>query len=580
MKRLFLTVVAVALAIGFSLPPAPVSAQEDFSTWSLWVGGHYTGFEDYYKRVGEFDRGEEGAMPEIALRYSGYREKENFYISGHYYDPKRMSLELEGSSKDIISARISYKSFHRQRGTDLLRNLVVREATDRTAGTPGGKMVTYEDKASGADFGYTRHQIESDFQVKVPGASGVRFWVTHRALLEEGEEQKVVSMHCSSCHLVSTSASVDRRTHTINTGVEGAAGPLLLSYEFSYRNFRSEVTTVEAFYDTAQHPVNGGAIDEFGSRVNFDGEFVPFGQYADIQKLAHTIKVKTELGRGQLLGGFTNSTVDNQTVDLKAKGNHGRLKFIYPLSSKTKMVASASMGKIENDEVLVDIAPWRDGLVGGGQNFDFTRYSNLTRTEGKGSLELLYQPSRRYRFSILGGYEGITRDDYPEFGADQKTTKLKFQMGVKYRPSLKFTSRLKYSFESIDTPFSPSGRMFEASGNPVGNPVLTPLANNTQVFYFQRDSIRYGDVTNQPASLHEVEVSLSFKPTGKFSFSPGLKVGMETNSDNENLNFERTKFQPHFSVNLSPNASWNFFGDYTYLFDKSNGLAVVPMMDG
>jgi len=205
-----------------------------------------------------------------------------------------------------------------------------------------------------------------------------------------------------------------------------------------------------------------------------------------------------------------------------------------------------------------------------------TLSSSSTRAEVKGSLEMLYQPSRRYRLSFLAGYQGITRGDYPELGADQKTTKLKFQMGVKYRPSLKFTGRLKYSFETIDTPFSPSGRMFEASGNPV----LAPLANNSQVFYFQRDSIRYGDITNQPTSRHGVEVSLSFKPTRKFSFSPGLKVRMETNSDNENLDFERTRLQPHFLVNISPNASWTLFGDYTYLFDKSNGLAVVPMMDG
>jgi hypothetical protein len=576
MKRLVTTAALAALAIGFLLPPAPACAQESFSTWSLWVGGHYTGFEDYYKKVGEFDRGKEEAMPEVALKYSGYQGQENFYISGHFYDPQRLSLHLEGSSKDIVSAQVSYRSFRRQRGTDLMENLMVREATDRTASTPGGKMVTHEDTDPDADYGYTRHQIESNFQVKVPGSSGVRFWVTHRSLLEDGEEQKVVSMHCSSCHMVSTSASVDRRTHTINTGVEGELGPLLLSYELAYRNFRSEVVTSEAFYDTAQHPVNAGAMAEFGARVNFNGEFVPFGQYADIQKLAHTIKVKAEVGRGQLLTGFTNSTAENQSADLKVKGNHGSLRFAYPLSRRIKMVASASLGKIENDEVFVDLAPWREGLTGGGQSFDFTRYSNLTRTETEGSLELIYQRSSRYRLSLLGGYEATKRDDYPEFGAEEKTTKLKFQMGVRYRPSLKFTGRLKYLFESIDNPFSPFERMFEASGNPG----LAPLANNTQVFYFQRDSLRYGQVTNQPSSRHGVEVSLSFKPTMKFGFSPGLKVSMEKNSDNDNLDFERSKFQPYLSLNLSPNASWNFFGSYSYLLDKSNGLAVVPMMDG
>ena len=91
------------LILGLLIPASPTLSQDEpsFSSWSIWLGGHYTGLNDFYKKVGEFDRGEEGILPEVLLNYSTYRGEKNLWFSGHYYDSKRMSLDLSGRSKGI-----------------------------------------------------------------------------------------------------------------------------------------------------------------------------------------------------------------------------------------------------------------------------------------------------------------------------------------------------------------------------------------------------------------------------------------------------------------------------------------------
>jgi hypothetical protein len=580
MKRLFLKSLVVLTAV-LILPclSSPVLSQEEptYSIWSLWLGGHYTGYEDFYKKIGEFDRGEEEAVPEVKLSYSGYKGDQSWDFFGHYYDPKRASLDLSGRSKDVFSGKVSYRSSYRQRATDLLENLMAREAVNQE-NTPGGKMYTYEHENPDADFGYTRHELKTDFQVKVPGSANLILRAFHRSIVEKGNDQKIISMHCSSCHMVSKSADVDRRTHTISAGAEATAGPVLLSYLGSYRTFKSEASAPVAFYDTAQHPVNGTLIEEFGSRTVFDGEEVAFGEVPETEKMAHTLKVKADMGKkGNILGSFSNSQAKNKSASLEVNSNSGSLKYAVSPTPKTKIIALASLAMIESDKAQIDLPLWRDGMgEGSGQDFSWTRYSSLTRTVAKGSAKLIYQPDRKYRVFVSAGYEGTERDDYPYLGAKEKTTKLKASLGGKYRPNSRFWGRIKYSFENIDEPFSPYEQMFERAGTDV----LEKLEDNKWYYYFQRDDLRYGSVTNRPNNLHGVELNLNFRPNRKASLSAGLKASLGTNNDTDSLDFERTQLQPQVSANFAPTPMWNLFGNLTYLYDKSSGLAAVAMMDG
>jgi len=118
--------------------------------------------------------------------------------------------------------------------------------------------------------------------------------------------------------------------------------------------------------------------------------------------------------------------------------------------------------------------------------------------------------------------------------------------------------------------------MFERAGKDV----LEKLEDNKWYYYFQRDDLRYGSVTNRPNNLHGVELNLNFRPNRKASLSAGLKASLGTNNDTDSLDFERTQLQPRLSANFAPTPMWNLFGNLTYLYDKSSGLAAVAMMDG
>ncbi len=563
--------ISLLIIVGLLISSSPTFSQDEpsFSSWSLWLGGHYTGLNDFYKKVGEFDSGKEGALPEVLLNYSGYKGEKNLWFSGHYYDSKRISLELSGRSKEVLSGKVSYSSFYRQREKDLLSNLMVREATNQSASPPGGgKMVTHEDQTPNADFGYTRHQIKSDFEVKVPGKAKLKLIAAHRSILEKGEDQKIVSMHCSSCHLVSKSVDVDRRTHSASLGFEINPSNVFLSYMFSFRSFKSEAPVPVAFYDTAQNPING---TDLSGRVIFSGEEVPFGKLSQNQKLAHTVKVSTQMGKSKIFGSFTNSQAKNISEGLEIKSNGGTLKYVVNPSLKTKFIAQASLNRIENDTVGVDNPPWgkTDPALEDSEQFDFIRYSNLTRTEAKGSAEFIYQPQRKYRLSFSAGYQQIKRDDYPEAGADEKTNKLKFSIGGKYRPTSKFTGLLKFFLESIKNP-APYNLIFENPGKNYPSPF----------YYYQREELRYGQVTNQPTLVNGVELNLNLRPSPKASLSASLRASLGTNSDIDTLDLKQTKLQPTFSFNLTPTPKWNFFGNLSYIYNKSNGLAAVAMMDG
>jgi len=170
--------------------------QETQTNWSAWVGSHYTGIDNYYQKVAEFDRGKDGATPEIGLRFSRLSGKNHLQVNGHYYDPKRMTVNVQANSGDLVSASVSYKSFYRQKQNDLLANLEVREAADREGSKPAGKFITHESTPDEL-FGYKRQEIKTNVEIKVPGKSGLKFKVSHRTLIDQGHEQRLTTMHSS-----------------------------------------------------------------------------------------------------------------------------------------------------------------------------------------------------------------------------------------------------------------------------------------------------------------------------------------------------------------------------------------------
>ena len=144
---------------------------------------------------------------------------------------------------------------------------------------------------------------------------------------------------------------------------------------------------------------------------------------------------------------------------------------------------------------------------------------------------------------------------------------------------MKFTGRFKYYLEHISNPFAPYDLMFEYMGRS-GSHQLTPEPGMSQIYYYQRDDLRYGDITILPTLVHGIHLDLKMRPTNKVNFVAGINARMGTNSDEPELKLKQKTIQPKLSFNWIPNNKVAFSGSYSYLQQNQNGLAVVPVMDG
>ena len=144
---------------------------------------------------------------------------------------------------------------------------------------------------------------------------------------------------------------------------------------------------------------------------------------------------------------------------------------------------------------------------------------------------------------------------------------------------MKFSAQFKYYVETIENPFAPYNLMFEHSGHS-GPHELFPEPGMTQVYYYQRDALRYGDITTLPTLVNGINLDIKLRPSKKFNIVTGIDVRYGTNSDEPELNLQQKTIQPKLSFNWMPSDKVFLSGSYSYLMQSQNGIAAVPMMDG
>ena len=570
--KFIIAILVTSIFIFTAVSIAQIEAPDIQTTFR--IGGHYTTLDDYYKKAGEFYYGKEDPFPEFGLSLYSMEDSKSFNFSGDYFDKKNMFGRLNVMASDILKGSFSYRSFYRNKGTDLLENLMAKEKPD----TLVGKSVTHEDTAPGADYGYTRHEINSDLEFKIPidNKHDLKLIAAHRSIMHKGTEQKIVTMHCSSCHIQSHKVDVDRKSHNLSLDAQTAFDRLELGYGIEYNYYDSDVKTLEVFYDTAQHPNTGGAIGEFDARMNYNGEKVEVAREPKTEKISHRLNLKIPTGKGKLAGAFITSSIKNKWNDLRIRSNGGLLKYDVNFSPELHLLVDAKINRITNDEIFIDVAPWREGLTGGGQNLDYTRYSNLTRTLLSSNAKLKYRLGPFSDLFFQTGYERIKRDDYPEYGLNDKTTKFYGELKFKYRFVRLSSLRAKYRFTSIDNPFTIFGKLLEYRGNGT----LFPLPDNGKVNYFQRDEIRYGNATNLPSLKHDIDVSMNVKAIKKLTITGGVRYTLEKNNDLDTFDYERTTLSPSLSFNLLGGPRWSFFAGGSLFKQTANAPVAFAMFDG
>ena len=549
-------------------------AQETEDSYSLWLGGHYTDFSDYTQKVGEFNKGEDEAWPEFQINYLSRGGHGIFYLDGHFYDDENIYGRVRTVSGDTWKGTFTYRSLVKWEGADLMDNLQAREWL---SGSFGGKYVTHEQLTPDAEYKTHRQEILSDMEVLLSKKNNVKLMVSHRTILQKGHEEAQSVTHCFNCHITTQAAKVDKRTHHIEAGIQADVKDMTVGYKFGYRLFESAAPEVYAYYDAARHPVNGGSGAEFSPRQIYDDTSVALSPYPKTEKMSHKVRMKTDVGKGKLASSVTYYRAENKNTQLVSDGWSGAAKFTAPLSPRSRLIITASGARLWNDEVVVDLPIFRDGRSGYNGDFDYTRYSSLDRRNLSASAQLIHRLNLKMTLSAKAGYDQIKRYQYPVLDNDESTGKFYGEVKMNYTKGLKYSTRVKYRFESISNPFTSGRGLFESRGRGVLEPLGWP---NQFVYYFQREDLRYQDITTEPTQVHAFEWQSNWKPQPDVTVTVGLKGSYDKNTDLDSLDVNHFALRPNLSLTYMPSGKATLTAGYTFNSVKSRGPVAVALFDG
>ena len=566
------------LMIAFILLLATISFAGEGTTesYSLWIGGHYTDFSDYTKKVGEYNLGKDETLPELKLGYFSQSSSSLFRLNAHYYDKYNASGSLRFTESDRFMLKARYRSLVKQIGQDLLENAEAREYLPTTS-SPSGKMLTHELLDAGADYQVHRQEILAEVSAKLAEKNNLRFVATHRTILKSGSTQSIAGTHCFSCHLTSQSQVVDNKQHQFEAGLDASAGKLDLGYRFGYRKFESEAPQGMVYFDEAKHPTLGTSGSEFSSRQIFDDSTVAYNTLPKTEKMYHKVRVKGNMGKSRIVGTAGYSKATNKDTDLAVESYNGSVNYATVLDPRTRFIAKATVAKLSADTIFIDLPTYRDGAADGNtKDFDFTRYSAYDRTEFKFSGEVIKRMNPKTTLSLLAGLDVTNRDNYPVVDDGTSTKKFYGQANVKYRNSNIFNTSLKYRFEAITDPFISGRGLFEMKGNDI----LTSPISGSFIFYWEREDLRYQSITTEPTQVHRFFWNNTYAPNGKYTLIFGVNGQYDKNGDLDSLDVKHFMLVPNLNLNITPNTKTMFSAGYTYNYSKSRGPVAVALFDG
>jgi hypothetical protein len=566
----------VFLTFALLLITTSVFAQEDTPArvnYSLWLGAHYSAYQDNSWRVGRYEYGEERAFPEFKFNMDAAKNDALISFRSHYYDQKNIFADFGLQKSDRLQLDVGYISMIRRDGQDQLANLEAREwLGDR----PGGKMVTHELTDVGVEYAKDRHQIDSRLKVLLSRAGNVTLNVAHRSILEKGNDQKLASNHCFSCHIESQELDINQQTHTVRAGLEATVKDITLEYVFGYRKFESSVEDPEFYYDPAIHPVNGGSGAEFRTRVIYQDEVLEFGWLPDNEKISHTGKFRGKVWKGRINGSLGYVETTNNRTTVKAKSTIGNLAYALPVARNHRLTAKVSGIRRFVDDVYVDLPVWREGRPDNNPvDFDWIRYSSLSRIEAIGSLEWLMRLTGRTSLALESDYTYTDRVDYPTPETTYNTKQFGIQGTLRYRDMQKWNGSVKYRYENTQDPLHSSRGLLEASGRNV----LQPTSPNW-AFYYQREDLRFLNVTALPTNAHEVHLKGGWRASEDITVNAGLRMLYDENSDLDTLDVQHTGIQPDINLTLNPQEGVFFTAGYTYGYHQSRIPFAIPLFDG
>jgi hypothetical protein len=503
-----------------------------------------------------------------------------------YFDDQNINADLEIVVGSRFSLESQFRSLSHQEGQDMLTNLSAREYFESTS-SPGGKFLSHKVLDPGAKYSTNRNEIVNKLNVLLSEKNDVRLIAAHRSIIEKGTAQQTSTNHCWGCHVESDTRQVDYRTHQVEAGIQAEVDPKsVVGYTFGYRRFESKGDDVERYYDTASHPVFVDSVPlqiEFGSRLVFNDTTLRVGVRPDNEKQSHKVRFTGDFGEGRLVSSLGFTRVENLETEWKTDAIMGAVNYTRPLGPRTRLIARVNASRLSSDEQKVNLPLFRAGRPGpdgiaANVNFDYIPYSVIDRLNAKATAEVIHRMNPKMTLSVLAGYQLINRDDYPEHDNGLKTDRFIGQAKIRYRHSAQFSGWAKYRIEKTWDPFVSGRGLFEYPGRDSLSPLIP--TGGSRYFYFQREDIRYQNITTEPTDYHEFEIRGTMAPDPMVSINAGLQGVYDKNGDLDSLDVKHFSIAPNLNVNVMPTEYVVASAGYTYNYYKSRGPVTVALFDG
>jgi hypothetical protein len=569
------------------------------------VGGHYYFQDGTFSRVGEYVSWQDVEDLIMDFDVNARVDTDNMLsrILMLYRDQNTNAYAFDMNTNSYVDADFDYRAFVHNFDKDYLQNLQAKA---------GGKQVYRSDNDPLGRYWINFRRFESNLEADLPFIPQGQVYGRYEDQRKVGRKQVMTINHCAYCHVNSNGREVNSQIKTWRSGIDGSAGAVSFNYEFVATNYTDHTQTPNHHYDRAMHPVFGDVgsptnpnfpgHQEFGSRLAFEDSTMAYSQQATTEKFNHHVGLKVELPKQNLLrGAYTHTQKENKNTQVKHKFDAYVASWVGKFSKRTWFSARYMAYKTKVDDYFVDLADYRQALDpntgrgtpigGGGQNFDWWRYSAANRDVWQTDLIAAYKFTKAGYLKLKWRHKDIDR---PAMNQSQ-TTFYNDNGNITGTPSTPYANRtkidkLKLTYSKrfnrkgnllayvdvgwYDLPFMNVTAMCEPglSGTDVS------LPGNNWVYYFQR--MRTGNGSSLPSQSHKGSVRASYQLSARSSLSGFLTGGTEKNDQMNTYQFDRDFLNTGLNFWTAPSDRFLVTVGYQYNKYKSNANLCPPIFDG
>ncbi len=567
----------IALFCCLTLIAGPVKAGDtpDASNY-VEVGVHGSDVAKDHNRVTEYNQARTAVEGTLKLRMMDQKDDLKYRLDLSVFSNNDMNLDLVIHKGDWFTSTTSYNKFMHKLDHDQMQNLQWRESVNPEVNQPGGKMMTFVDRSPGMEYFKVYENIRQVFNFRFNTENPTDLELGFRAQNRSGYHQTMQLSHCDTCHVQSKAAKLDQTNYDawakVHTKVDNRFD---VSYKFTYSSFENNEDPTLYYIDQPRHPVNGGNVEEFGSRQVFGGEILESGTISDNERTLHEVRVEGSVtDADHLVGNASYAKQTNKGMDLDLSTTAASFRWRHKVSKRFKLDAYLSYYTMDNDDVYVVLPAWREGRGGGGQDMDYTRFSTYNRNVSMLKLQGYYKMDQQNRITFSYRYKQVDREYQVVTFEDRETETIENRFNVRWdRRVDDLKTTLEATYEVTDNPFANATGIIET---PINN--ISPIEGNSFVYYWQRE--RVGEATNLPSDDLNIRGTVSYRFNDRISMSANAGLRDASNDDLNSYSFDMSAMNAGlnlFAV-LNDKVMLNFGFDHSNM--KTQAYFSVPVMDG